>query len=386
MNLKIGFYLFCIVIAAGNLLLTAMLLFTLRKARNLRANRILGGVLVLLGASFMSDVLWRNHFFDYYPHWFEYDTPMSLCIGPLIYLYIRYQINPNTRLQPPDLLHLLPLVLYVWLQRDFLFSSAGVKLEMIRNPAHPNFLFVQYLKKAQLLGYGLLCYRLLVRHRRVARELLSNLESRQLQWMQHLLLGAGVLFGVWVITNEAHWAEPALGLTLLGFSYWVAYQSVQQESSFAHVATETILPIIEEEPAVRYRHSTLTPEYLLDAVKKIESHMAERRPYLDGELTLTSLAGQLGINPNQLSQVLNEGLGENFYRFVNRYRVEESKRLLRDPAFARYNILGIAFQAGFNTKSTFNKTFKELTGLSPSEFVKQHRPGHDGEGEPRVDR
>ncbi len=52
--------------------------------------------------------------------------------------------------------------------------------------------------------------------------------------MQHLLLGAGVIFGVWVISNEVHWAEPALGLTLLGFSYWVAYQSVQQESSFAH--------------------------------------------------------------------------------------------------------------------------------------------------------
>jgi len=110
--------------------------------------------------------------------------------------------------------------------------------------------------------------------------------------------------------------------------------------------------------------------------------MAERKPYLDGDLTLTSLAGQLEINPNQLSQILNEGLGENFYRFISRYRVEEIKRLLLNPAFAHYNILGIAFQAGFSTKSTFNKTFKELTGLSPSEFVKQNRPGNRREGEP----
>jgi AraC-like DNA-binding protein len=338
-------------------------------------------VQLLLGASFMSDVLWRNRFFDYYPHLFEYDTPMSLCIGPLVYVYIRYQINPNARLHLLDLLHLLPLVLYVWLLRDFLFNNTAAKLDMINNLTIPNFLFVQYLKKSQLLLYGLICYQLLVRHRRVTQELLSNLESRQLQWMQHLLLGAGVLFGVWIISNEVHWAEPALGLTLLGFSYWAAYHSVQQESSFAYVATETILPIIEEEPAVRYRNTTLTQEYLLDVIKKIESHMLERKPYLDGELTLTSLAGQLEINPNQLSQILNEGLGENFYRFVNRYRVEESKRLLLDPAFAHYNILGIAFQAGFSTKSTFNKTFKELTGLSPSEFVKQNRPGNGREGE-----
>jgi AraC-like DNA-binding protein len=382
MNLDIGFYLFCILIAMANLLLTAMLLLSLRKARNLRANRILAAALLLLGASFMSDVLWRNGFFDHYPHFFEYDTLLSLCIGPLVYLYIRYQINPSTRLQPPGLLHLLPVLLWVWLMRDFLFSSTWAKLEMINNLAIPNFLFVQYLKKAQLLFYGLLCYRLLVRHRRVTRELLSNLESRQLLWLQDFLFGAGVLFGVFVISNEVDWAEPALGLTLLGFSYWVAYHSVQQESSFAHVATETILSIIEEEPAVRYRNSTLTQEYLLDVVKKIESHMAERKPYLDGELTLTSLAGQLEINPNQLSQILNEGLGENFYRFVNRYRVEESKRLLLDPAFNHYNILGIAFQAGFSTKSTFNKTFKELTGLSPSEFVKQNRSGENKKGEP----
>jgi AraC-like DNA-binding protein len=350
------------------------------------AYRILGVVLLLCGASFMSDVLWSNRFFDYYPHLFEYDTPLSLCIGPLVYLYIRYQINPKTRLQPSDLMHLLPVMLYVWFLRDFLFSSASTKLEMINNRTIPNWLFVQYLKKAQLLLYGLACYRLLIHHRRITRELLSNLKSRQLQWMQHLLLGAGVLFGAWVISNEVRWAEPALGVTLAAFSYWVAYQSVQQESSFAHVDTETILPIILEEPAVRYRHSTLTQEYLLNIIKKIESHMAEHKPYLEGELTLTSLAGQLNIHPTQLSQILNEGLSENFYRFVNRYRVEESKRLLLDPAFAHYNILGIAFQAGFSTKSTFNKTFKELTGLSPSEFVKQKRGGNGRKEDPGAKR
>jgi AraC-like DNA-binding protein len=381
MNLPTRFYLICVAVAASNFLLTAVLLFLLKKARNVRANRVLGIVLLLLGASFMSDVLWANHFFDSYPHLFEYDTPMGLCIGPLFYLYIRYQVNPKTRLRPPDLLHLLPLVLYVWLLRDFLFSSAAAKLDMINDLTIPNFLFVQYLKKAQLLLYGLVCYRLLVRHKRVTHELLSNLENRQLQWLQHLLLGAGVLLGVWIISNELPWAQPALGLTMFGFSYWIAYHSVQQESSFAHVATETVLPIIEEEPAVRYRNSTLSQEYLLHVIKKLESYMAESKPYLDGELTLTLLAGQLEINPNQLSQILNEGLGENFYRFVNRYRVEESKRLLLDPAFAHYNILGIAFQAGFSTKSTFNKTFKELTGLSPSEFVKQNRPGNGSEGE-----
>lgn len=78
MNLDISIYLTCTVIAVVNLLLTAVLLFTLRKSRNIQANRILGVVLLLLGASFMSDVLRTIRFFNYYPNWFEYDTPMSL--------------------------------------------------------------------------------------------------------------------------------------------------------------------------------------------------------------------------------------------------------------------------------------------------------------------
>lgn len=114
--------------------------------------------------------------------------------------------------------------------------------------------------------------------------------------------------------------------------------------------------------------------------------MTHKKPYLNGDLSLTHLAEQLAFNPNQLSQILNEGFGENFYRFVNRYRVEESKRLLLDPAFAHYSVLGIAFQAGFGTKSTFNKTFKELIGLSPSEFVKQNHHSSGREGEARAEK
>ena len=152
---------------------------------------------------------------------------------------------------------------------------------------------------------------------------------------------------------------------------------MQQESSFAHIATQSVLPIINEEPAGRYRNSSLSEEYLKEAMDRIEQYMANEKPYLNRDLNLTNLAEQLAFSPNQLSQILNEGFRENFYRFVNRYRIEESKRLLLNPAFEHYNILGIAFGGGFSTKSTFNKTFKELTGVSPSEFLKQNKPNND---------
>ena len=101
--------------------------------------------------------------------------------------------------------------------------------------------------------------------------------------------------------------------------------------------------------------------------------MLTQKPYRNNELTLPMLAELLGISTNNLSQILNEGFGENFYKFINRYRIEESQRLLLDPSFMHFNILGIAFEAGFNSKATFNKTFKEIVGISPSEFLKNYQ-------------
>jgi AraC-like DNA-binding protein len=98
--------------------------------------------------------------------------------------------------------------------------------------------------------------------------------------------------------------------------------------------------------------------------------MEKQRPYLDPELSLSALAKELGINRNQLSQSINDGLGENFYDFVNKYRVEEVKRLMADPNKQNYNLLGIAVEAGFKSKSTFNLIFKRFTGLTPTEYKK----------------
>jgi AraC-like DNA-binding protein len=98
--------------------------------------------------------------------------------------------------------------------------------------------------------------------------------------------------------------------------------------------------------------------------------MEKSKSYLKSNLTLTDLAEELQLNPKHLSQVLNEGFNENFYKFVNRYRVEEAKQLLHN-SFEKFSITGIAYEAGFNSKSTFNKAFKEYTGYSPSEYVKR---------------
>ena len=99
--------------------------------------------------------------------------------------------------------------------------------------------------------------------------------------------------------------------------------------------------------------------------------MNHEKIYLDNDLNLPGLAHKLGIGIHDASYLINETTGDNFYNFINRYRVEEAKRLLNSSKRNELNILGIAFAAGFNSKTTFNTTFKKLVGMSPTQFCKK---------------
>jgi AraC-like DNA-binding protein len=108
---------------------------------------------------------------------------------------------------------------------------------------------------------------------------------------------------------------------------------------------------------------------------QLQAFMNEKRPFLESELTLNELAGQVRMSPAALSRLLNQQFGQNFNDFVNAYRVAEVKRQLADPANAHLSLLGIAFSCGFNSKATFNRAFKKITGASPSDFLASQKNG-----------
>jgi AraC-like DNA-binding protein len=100
--------------------------------------------------------------------------------------------------------------------------------------------------------------------------------------------------------------------------------------------------------------------------------MQSAKPYLEPELTLDELATQLSVKPKMLSQTINELLRQNFFEFINHYRIEEAKRLLTNPKDKKITVLEVMYEVGFNSKSSFNTIFKKNTGLTPSEFKKNH--------------
>ena len=118
----------------------------------------------------------------------------------------------------------------------------------------------------------------------------------------------------------------------------------------------------------KYKLSTLSADKIQEYLRIIKKSMESDKAYLDPDLTLAKLAEAASIPAKHLSQVINEQSGLNFNDFINRYRVDEAKRRLLDPAARDCKLLRIAFEAGFNSKSVFNGAFKKNTGISPSEF------------------
>jgi AraC-like DNA-binding protein len=118
----------------------------------------------------------------------------------------------------------------------------------------------------------------------------------------------------------------------------------------------------------KYRSSGLKESEAEKYLTHLLKIMKEEKPYLNGELSINDLTVRMGISRHYLTQILNEKLGKNFYTFVNEYRVQEVIKMMKDPRYDHYTLLALGFEAGFNSKSSFNNIFKNFTGMTPSEY------------------
>lgn len=97
--------------------------------------------------------------------------------------------------------------------------------------------------------------------------------------------------------------------------------------------------------------------------------MENQKPYPDPDLNIANLSSKLNVGPDYLSSILNGRLNKNFYDFVNHYRVEEFKNLRRNGIDKNITIMGLGWEAGFNSKATFNRVFKKNRGITPGQFI-----------------
>ncbi|MFD1257348.1 helix-turn-helix domain-containing protein [Mucilaginibacter terrae] len=216
---------------------------------------------------------------------------------------------------------------------------------------------------------------LLLKYQKVLPDNYSFTERISLNWLKWMVIALLTLFtGLFILIKYGRslgWVDhqnlfAVVGAILTLYVFFIGFLGFRQQSF--NKADVQSLPVTVEEPLSSYKNSGLNEARLEELYNILVLHMVQQQPYLEDTLTLRTLAMQLNITPNQLSQVINQKTESNFFTFINSYRVEEVKTKLTDPAMAHYSILSIAFDCGFRSKSAFNKIFKEATGLTPAEY------------------
>ena len=122
-----------------------------------------------------------------------------------------------------------------------------------------------------------------------------------------------------------------------------------------------------------YNKSGLSEEKINEIASSLLIIMQNDKPYLKSNLSLSDLALLNGVSAHNLSEVINTKLNKSFYDFINQYRVDEVKKMLNDVKYENYSLLSIGFEAGFNSKTSFNTIFKKFTGTTPSEYKRTNK-------------
>ena len=349
---------------------------------------VLGSWLGFMGLHLLNYYLFSTGFLFKHPHLLGIGSGFPMLEAPFMFIYVLLMIKKNGRFKTKYLLHGIPFLAYtVFLMFDFYFLSASEKLAYyeqiyIKLPldlwiaSFPNILIGPV--------YVILSLILLSRHSRNIANSFSYTEQINLKWLRNVIGGLGFVFLVVIVSNvlvrfpflsvEMHehliYLTISIAVFFLGY-FGIKQQAIYKSDPFQLVETATLPPKQRKKKARQYLHSGLKQQEAEVHVAVLKDYFEKEKPFLDGKLSLGDVAEFMNISVNHLSQVINEQLGMTFFDFVNSFRVDEVKARLSSPDVKNFTLLGIAYDSGFNSKSSFNSIFKKFTGLTPSQFAKE---------------
>lgn len=357
-----------IFLLGGFALLTMLVLFNPLKV-NKKANIWLGLFLFLWGTFWVDEAIdilgipSVSTSFSFVLNFLQFFTPLTF------YYSVVYFTNPTFSFSLKELKHLPLACLFL----------ALLSLSFFYDKADKNSLttWLTVIMLIQSLFYALYSCEIINRHQKKIQEFSSDTYPISLNWLKYIaytILGSGIIITIYNIIFIAERPSTYLNLAFLIAIYSIAYYSLKQEEVYPAEPqqAESIFLLHEESKINEPQKFRLLSEEETEIIKqRLLVIMDSEAPYLDGDLNLIKLSQLMQVTPHQLSYVINTGFNENFFQFINKYRIEKAKQLLADSKNNNLSILGIAFESGFNSKTSFNITFKKFTDLTPSEFKKK---------------
>ncbi|WP_121808133.1 ABC transporter permease [Mucilaginibacter kameinonensis] len=361
----------------------AMLLWFTKRV-NKAANRFLALALMAV-VLYMARILAIDiELTNYITRWSWLPLQFSLAFGPLIFFYVLKLTHPKYKFRYKDLLHFIPLLFELSVQ--ILEVNESIRTGV---PTYNTNIFQQLNPVLQVLAFASVITYLYLSHRLIGRfytRIKFNNGDRyryEMRWLHHLLTGFGLLWLCWTLFTVVDYLGYHHKLAVYAYYPFYLFGAILtiRTAAIAFLRPEFGVPAVA--PALS---KPAAPAELKQKGTWLKRVLKANQYYLDPELSLRSLAEKLELHPNELSRIINTVLKKSFNDFINEYRVAEVIWKMQNPAFDHLTLLGIAFESGFNSKTTFNRAFKELTGKSPAEYkseLKKERPYYNLERQPR---
>lgn len=349
--------------------LTFTLLMWFTKKINRAANRFLGMALCVV-------VLWMVwvlcvdiRLTGCFPRWSWLPLQFSLALGPFIFFYVLRTTQPEYKFRRKDLLHFSPVLLELGVQalevRDSIKTGAATYDTLAFYQLNP---VLQLLAFVSVSIYLYLSCRLIERFYRRMKFTGGDRYRHELRWLYRLLLSFGLLWLMWIPFKavDYFYYHNQLGIHAYYLLYLLLAVTAIWMAASAFIKQEADLP---NEPA-----SFLKPSLPAEMKQRgiwLKKAMQIGLYYQDPELSLSLLAQKLELTTHELSRIINTVFKKSFNDFINEYRVRDVAGKMQDPAYNNITLLGMAFDAGFNSKATFIRAFKQLTGKNPAEYKRE---------------
>jgi len=373
-------------------------LLTGKKNKTLADSILIVWLVVIALHLFLFYFLITGKIYDY-PGLMGIQVPFPLLHGPLLYLYTVALTRQQGRFKMRWLIHFIPaIILYLFLT-PFFNLSAAEKIAVYRNNGADYATLMAISLGAIILSgiaYVIASLLLLRRYRMSIENEFSNIEKINLAWLRYLVYGIAIVWVAVIFGNDS----IVFGITVL-FVFFLGYFGIRQAGIFIALPPQLELkPSVAHEEKVKssapadqqetwpgekpvqeksaniitktkYEKSGLSGEQAQKIYERLNIAITNQKLFTESELTLAGLAKTLDVHPNHLSQVINSYEGKSFYDYINFHRVEEFRKLAPLPGNRNYTLLSMAYECGFNSKTSFNRNFRKVTGVSPSEYLSQ---------------
>lgn len=296
------------------------------------------------------------------PHLTGFHLPLMFTIGPISLFYTSQLIGRRIN---KKLLHFIPLLVVVLVMIPFFIESRETKVEVFLSyNSGKGSIFgrtVFFISLFHIAIYQFTGFKALINYSYHIQNNYSNIDKINLKWLKFFLLSGALLITIFFVLNLLSFNYLSGSImdrvdivVLFLWIFTLGYKSKFQIS----------IPSIDSSKKLEPKESKFSRSLYDDLLE----YLLSSKEYLNPELTLLLLSDKTGIPRNELSGVINEFSGGNFYNLINRLRIEKSKELLISPA--NRTILDIAYEVGFNNKATFNSAFKKYTKMTPSGYKK----------------